>query len=192
MEVNQEQRFRSSSGNTHNMIHFRAAESQTSQSCRRIRNCRATKSRHWTTEWGPVTPAVSVRLQHFQDQGADSSSESSFRSRLIEASQQLLRTGECCIYCAGPILGDRRREGELMVKDSKHLTVLGLAHAFAAHRSSCYKFNSTLRAAAGKRIVHPALFPSFLDRILSLTKPRLWSASIISRGTTTILRQTRQ
>ncbi|VDO67502.1 unnamed protein product [Heligmosomoides polygyrus] len=109
-------------------------------------------SRHWTTEWGPVTPAVSVRLQHFQDQGADSSSESSFRSRLIEASQQLLRTGECCIYCAGPILGDRRREGELMVKDSKHLTVLGLAHAFAAHRSSCDKFNSTLRAAAGKRI----------------------------------------
>lgn len=48
-----------------------------------------------------------------------------------------------------------------MVKDSKHLTILGLAHAIAAHRSSCYKFNSALRAAAGKRIVHPALFPSF-------------------------------
>ncbi|VDP00099.1 unnamed protein product [Heligmosomoides polygyrus] len=60
-----------------------------------------------------------------------------------------------------PFWGDRRKEEELMVKDSKHLTILGLAHAIAAHRSSCYKFNSALRAAAGKRIVHPALFLSF-------------------------------
>ncbi|VDP09061.1 unnamed protein product [Heligmosomoides polygyrus] len=49
-----------------------------------------------------------------------------------------------------PFWGDRRKEE--VVKDSKHLTVLGLADAIAVHRSSCHKFNSTLRAAAGKRI----------------------------------------
>ncbi|KAK5976011.1 hypothetical protein GCK32_002825 [Trichostrongylus colubriformis] len=60
-----------------------------------------------------------------------------------------------------PFWGDRRKEEELLAKDSKHLTVLGLAHAIAAHRSSCYAFSSALRNARGKRIIHPPLFPAF-------------------------------
>ncbi|VDP18542.1 unnamed protein product [Heligmosomoides polygyrus] len=60
-----------------------------------------------------------------------------------------------------PFWGDRRKEEELMAKESKHLTVLGLAHAIAAHRSCCFTFNRALRAAEGKRIIHPSLFPSF-------------------------------
>ncbi|KAL6734638.1 hypothetical protein Aduo_005156 [Ancylostoma duodenale] len=60
-----------------------------------------------------------------------------------------------------PFWGDRRKELELLNKDSKHLTVLGLAHAIAAHRSSCYAFGMALKAAHGKRIVHPPLFPQY-------------------------------
>ncbi|KAK5970527.1 hypothetical protein GCK32_020970, partial [Trichostrongylus colubriformis] len=50
-----------------------------------------------------------------------------------------------------PFWGDRRKEEELLAKDSMHLTVLGLAHAIAAHRSSCYAFSSALKEAQGKR-----------------------------------------
>ncbi|EYB93773.1 hypothetical protein Y032_0179g744 [Ancylostoma ceylanicum] len=60
-----------------------------------------------------------------------------------------------------PFWGDRRKELELLNKDSKHLTVLGLAHAIAAHRSSCYAFGMALKAAHGKRIVYPPLFPQY-------------------------------
>ncbi|KIH58263.1 hypothetical protein ANCDUO_11534 [Ancylostoma duodenale] len=60
-----------------------------------------------------------------------------------------------------PFWGDRRKELELLNKDSKHLTVLGLAHAIAAHRSSCYAFEMALKAAHGKRIVHPPFLPQY-------------------------------
>ncbi|VDO96581.1 unnamed protein product [Heligmosomoides polygyrus] len=50
-----------------------------------------------------------------------------------------------------PFWSGRCKEEELLLKDSKHLTILGLAHT--PHRSSCYKLNSTLRTSAGKRIV---------------------------------------
>ncbi|KAK5970750.1 hypothetical protein GCK32_016745 [Trichostrongylus colubriformis] len=60
-----------------------------------------------------------------------------------------------------PFWGDRRKEEELLAKDSKHLTVSGLAHATAAHRSSCYAYSSALRNARGKHIDHPPLFSAF-------------------------------
>ncbi|VDO87151.1 unnamed protein product [Heligmosomoides polygyrus] len=59
-----------------------------------------------------------------------------------------------------PHWGDDRKEAELLNKESKYLTIHGLATAIQAHSKICYTFVSALKEHGDKELAHPDCFPT--------------------------------
>nr|CDJ89028.1 unnamed protein product [Haemonchus contortus] len=57
-----------------------------------------------------------------------------------------------------PHWGEERKEAELLNKDSKYLTIHGLATAIHAHSKFCYDFASAVKEKEDVELAHPPLF----------------------------------
>ncbi|XGW20174.1 hypothetical protein V3C99_003754 [Haemonchus contortus] len=57
-----------------------------------------------------------------------------------------------------PHWGEKRKEAELLNKDSKYLTIHGLATAIHAHSKFCYDFASAVKEKEDVELAHPPLF----------------------------------
>ncbi|VDL78642.1 unnamed protein product [Nippostrongylus brasiliensis] len=81
-----------------------------------------------------------------------------------------------------PHWGDGYKEAELLNKDSKYLSVHGLATAIHAHSKFCFDYTSALKAKEYVELVHPPCFRRIQGRVKlevreSKLGGRIWLAS---------------
>ncbi|KAK6052068.1 hypothetical protein COOONC_10428 [Cooperia oncophora] len=77
------------------------------------------------------------------------------RSKPVKNLYELANVASIALH---PHWGDDRKETELLNKDSRYLTIHGLATAIQAHAKFCYKFASAVKEKEGVELSHPPLF----------------------------------
>ncbi|KAK6050341.1 hypothetical protein COOONC_12154, partial [Cooperia oncophora] len=77
------------------------------------------------------------------------------RSKPVKNLYELANVASIALH---PHWGDDREETELLNKDSRYLTIHGLATAIQAHAKFCYKFAAAVKEKEGVELSHPPLF----------------------------------
>ncbi|KAK5986471.1 hypothetical protein GCK32_004350 [Trichostrongylus colubriformis] len=79
------------------------------------------------------------------------------RSKPVKNMFELANVASIALH---PHWGDDRKEAELLNKDSRYLTIHGLATAIHAHSKFCYDFAAAVKEKEDVELTHPPIFPT--------------------------------